>query len=146
MLKSARTSETVDHLVATRLKRQEILERENPPHVVAIFDEGAVRRPIGAPDVLKGQIQHLIDLSDLHHVTVQIVRTAKGAYAGLPGAFMLLSSRNDRDVVHVEGHIGAQIIDHPDAVRKYGIRFDLIRASAMSAEDSVTLLRTILES
>ncbi|MFG2088505.1 Scr1 family TA system antitoxin-like transcriptional regulator [Spirillospora sp. NPDC048824] len=145
VLKSDKSAEAVDQLVATRMERQDILKRESPPHVVAIFDEGAIRRPIGNPDVLRGQVQHLIDLAGLHHVTLQIVPTPKGAYAGLPGAFMVLKFREELDVVHVEGHIGAQLIDHPDAVRKYAVRFDLIRGAAMSADDSLDLLRTILE-
>ncbi|SFQ34436.1 Helix-turn-helix domain-containing protein [Actinomadura madurae] len=146
VLKLGRTADALDQLVRTRMERQEILGREDPPHVVAIFDEAAIRRPIGGPEVMKGQIRHLIDLTDLFQVTIQIVAGTKGAYAGLPGAFMILSFQDEPDVVHVEGHAGAQLIDHPAVVRKYGVRFDLIRASAMTAEDSLTFLRTILES
>ncbi|MFI0479736.1 helix-turn-helix domain-containing protein [Actinomadura sp. 9N215] len=149
VLKVGRTSDAVDQLVGTRMERQEILKREDPPHVFAIFDEFAIRRPIGNPEVLKGQIQHLIDLMELPYVTLQIVPTAKGAYAGLPGPFTILSfpdEADEADVVQVEGHVGAQLVDHTAIVRKYGVGFDLIRASAMSAEESLDFLRTILES
>jgi transcriptional regulator with XRE-family HTH domain len=146
MLKLGKASEALDQLVATRMERQEILTREDPPHVVVVLDEGAIRRPIGNPEVMKGQIQHLIDLADLFHITIQIVSATTGAYAGLPGAFMILSFQDESDVVHVEGHAGAQLIDHPAVVRKYGVRFDLIRASAMTAEDSLAFLQTMLES
>lgn len=146
VLKSDKTSETVEHLVATRMERQGILTRKDPPHVVAVFDEGAIRRPIGGTEVMKGQVQRLIELADLHHVTLQIVPTIKGGYAGLPGAFTIMSFRDDPEIVHVGSHVGAQLVDHPDAVRKYGVRFDLIRGAAMSADDSLDVLRTILES
>ncbi|MEU5990046.1 helix-turn-helix transcriptional regulator [Spirillospora sp. NPDC047418] len=145
VLKSDKTSETVEHLVATRMERQEILKRENPPYVVAVFDEGAIRRPLGSVEVMRRQIQHLIDLAELHNIVIQIVPTAKGGYAGLPGSFTVMSFRDDVDVVHVGSHVGAQLIDHPDGVRKYRVRFDLIRGAAMSADDSLGLLRTILE-
>ncbi|WP_084262420.1 helix-turn-helix domain-containing protein [Actinomadura formosensis] len=146
VLKLGKTADAVEQLVATRMERQEILGRENPPHVVAIFDEGAIRRPIGNLDVMKKQIQHLIELAELPDITIQIVPTTKGAYEGLPGAFTILGFQEEPGAVRVEGHIGGQIVDHPMAVRKYGVRFDLIRASAMTAEDSLSLLRTILES
>ncbi|MEU9843110.1 helix-turn-helix transcriptional regulator [Actinomadura sp. NPDC048032] len=146
VLKLGKTSEAVGQLVSARMERQEILERENPPHVFALFDEGAIRRPIGPPELMKKQIQHLIDLTDLPHVTIQVVPTIKGAYPGLPGAFTVLAFKDEPDAVLVEGHVGGQLVDHPGVVRKYGVRFDLIRASAMSAEDSLALLRTILES
>ncbi|TYK44669.1 helix-turn-helix domain-containing protein [Actinomadura decatromicini] len=146
VLKSGKTPDAVEQLVTARMERQEILKREAPPHVVTIFDEGAVRRPIGNPEVLKGQIEHLANLAELYHVTVQIVPTVTGAYAGLPGAFTILSFQDEPDAVLVEGHVGGQLVDHPAVVRKYGVRFDLIRASALNAGDSLDFLRTILES
>ena len=145
VLKSDKTSEAVEQLVATRMERQEILMREDPPCVVAIFDEGAVRRPFGSTEIMKRQIQHLIELADQHNIVIQIVPTAKGGYAGLAGSFTIMSLRDDDDVVHVGSHVGAQLVAHPDAVRKYGVRFDLIRGAAMSADDSLNLLWTILE-
>jgi hypothetical protein len=59
---------------------------------------------------------------------------------------MVLGFEDDSDAVRVEGHVGGQLVDHPSVVRKYRVRFDLIRASAMTAEDSLNLLRSILES
>ncbi|MEU8801759.1 helix-turn-helix transcriptional regulator [Spirillospora sp. NPDC048819] len=146
VLREGRTTEEAEQLVVTRMERQAILKRKNPPHLVVILDEGAVRRPIGGREVMKGQVQHLIDLASLHHITLQIVPAGRGSYAGLPGAFMVLSFAQDPDIVHVGGYLGAQLIDHIDAVRTYGIQFDLIRGAAMSAGDSLELLRTILES
>ncbi|WP_243717036.1 DUF5753 domain-containing protein [Actinomadura sp. KC345] len=146
MLKLGKTSDVVDQLVAARTERRKILDQEDPPHVFAIFDEAAIRRPIGNPEVMKEQIQHLIDLTELPNVTIQIVPTARGVYAGLPGAFTILSFQDEPNAVRVEGHVGGQLIDSPAVVRKYGVNFDLIRASAMSAEDSLNYLRTILES
>lgn len=146
VLKLGKTSDTVDQLVEARMKRQEILEGEDPPHVFAIFDEGAIRRPIGDREVMKEQIQHLIDMMELPNITIQVVPATKGAYAGLPGAFMILAFGDAPDAVLVEGHVGGQLVDHSAVVRKYGVRFGLIRASALTAEDSLNLLRTILES
>ncbi len=146
VLKLGKTAEAVGQLVSARMERQAILDREDAPHVFAIFDEGAVRRPIGNSDVMRGQIQHLMDLAELPNVTIQIVPTAKGAYPGLPGAFTILAFQDAPDAVRVEGHVGGQLVDHPVVVRKYGVRFDLIRASAMCAEDSLGLFQTILES
>ncbi|MEV3920807.1 helix-turn-helix domain-containing protein [Actinomadura coerulea] len=146
VLRSGKTSDTVDQLVATRIERQEILRRDDPPHIVAIFDEGAIRRPVGGVEVMKGQIRHLIDLAELPQITLQIVPTMRGAYAGIPGDFMILSFLQDLDVVHVPSHVGAQLIDHIDAVRAYTVRFDLIRGVAMPTDESLSLLRAILES
>ncbi|WP_242911414.1 helix-turn-helix domain-containing protein [Actinomadura terrae] len=146
VLRSGKAPEAVEQLVATRMERQAILEGETPPHIVAIFDEGAIRRPVGNTDVMAGQVRHLINLAELPHITLQIVPTSKGAYAGVAGAFTVLSFPDDLDVVHIGGHVGAQIIDHPEAARGYAVRFDLIRGAALSADDSVSMLHAILES
>lgn len=145
VIRSGKESATVDHLVQTRLERQSILAREVPPNIVAIFDEAALRRPIGSSEVMKGQIEHLIDLAGLHHVTLQIVPIAKGGYAGLAGAFTIMSIQGNVEIVSVGSHVGVQLVDHSDAVREYGVRFDLIRGAAMSADDSLVALQAMLE-
>ncbi|GAA2156686.1 helix-turn-helix domain-containing protein [Actinomadura napierensis] len=144
-LKAGRHPEEIEELVATRLARQSILEGQDACHVVVVFDEYALRRPIGGPEVMRGQIQHLIDLADLLNITLQIVPSSKGAYAGLPGAFTILSLDEETDAAYVEGHVGGQLIERKDVVRAYAHRLDLIRGAALSTDESLMLLHEILE-
>jgi hypothetical protein len=53
------TEDEIDETVAARLVRQKILERDQPPELWAILDEGVLRRPVGGPDVMRGQLTHL---------------------------------------------------------------------------------------
>lgn len=144
-LKAGRTSEEAEELVATRLARQSILEGEEACHVVVVFDEYALRRPVGGPEVMRGQIQHLIDLADRLKVTLQIVPSSKGPYPGVMGAFTILGLDDESDAAYVEGHVGGQLIERKDVVRAYAQRLDLIRGAALSADESVNLLQEILE-
>lgn len=146
VLKAGRTPEETEQLVATRLSRQQILEEEDPPRVVVVFDEGAIRRPIGGAGLMRHQVEHLIRLAERPAITMQIVPTARGAYAGLMGAFTLLSFEDASDAAYIEGHVGGQLIDRSDTVREYALRFDLIRGAAVSADESLQLLHAILES
>jgi transcriptional regulator with XRE-family HTH domain len=146
LLKSGRTAEETEQVVATRIERQAVLRGEDPCHIVALFDEGAIRRPIGSAETMREQIRHLIETAELPNVTLQIIPSSRGAYAGLPGAFMIFGLLDDPDVVHVEGHVGTHLIDHADTVSRYEVRFDLIRGVAMCTDDSLALLRSILES
>ncbi|MFD0850786.1 helix-turn-helix domain-containing protein [Actinomadura adrarensis] len=146
VLKAGRSKEEIEDLVGTRLDRQKILTGTNPPRVVVIFDEGALRRPVGGPEVMRGQIRHLIELAELPNVTLQIVPLNKGAYPGVMGAFTLITSDDEPDMVYIEGHVGGQLLSHTVTVREYGLRFDLIRGVAISTDDSLDLLHTILES
>lgn len=146
VLKAGRAPNEVEQLVATRIQRQELLRSDAPPHIVAVFDEGAIRRPIGDLEIMSDQVRLLAELAELPHVTMQIVPSRRGAYAGLPGAFTSFAFADEPDVVFVEGHVSGQLIERADTVREYALRFDLIRAAAMSDDDSLKLLRSILES
>ncbi|WP_067824977.1 helix-turn-helix domain-containing protein [Actinomadura kijaniata] len=146
VLKSGKKPEVVERLVATRMERQQILDDEDPPHIVAIFDEFAIRRPIGDTETRRGQLRRLIELSERPEITLQIVPSEAGAYPGLMGAFTILSFTDVADAVHLEGHMGAQLLDHPDAVREHELRFDLIRGAALSTSGTLELLHSILES
>jgi hypothetical protein len=78
--------------------------------LVAIFDEVAIRRAIGDQEVRRGQLRRLIEIAEQPAVTMQIVPSSKGAYAGLPGSFTILSFEDDPDVVYTEGHVDGQVI------------------------------------
>jgi hypothetical protein len=91
VLKAGRKAEVVERLIATRMDRQEILTREDPPEIVFVLDEWVPHRPVGDEETRREQIRHLIDHAEQPNITVQIVPTCTGAYAGLPGAFILLS-------------------------------------------------------
>jgi transcriptional regulator with XRE-family HTH domain len=145
VLRTGRKPETTDQLVATRMERQEILTRDDPPQVVAVFDEAVIRRLIGTREVLKGQVEHLIRLAAEPNITVQLVPGGKGTYAGLMGAFVILGFTAYADIVYVDGHAGGQLIDEAAKVREHTHRFNLIRGAAMSEDETLSLLRTELE-
>lgn len=145
-LKEGRTDDEIVSLVETRIARQEILACEDPCHVVVVFDEWAIRRPIGDTSVMRCQVQHLIDLAQRANISLHIVPTSCGAYAGLPGAFTVLGLRDGADVAYEEGHLGGQMYKHRDTVRAYEVCFDKIRGVALTVDDSLKLLYEILES
>lgn len=146
LLKAGRKPESVERLIATRMDRQEILAREDPPEIVFVLDEGVLHRPVGDTEVRKEQIDHLIERAAEPTITLQIVPSHTGAYAGLPGAFILLRLDEGSHLAYIEGHAEDQVIDRPDKVRSHELRFNLIRGAAMSANDSLKLLRTVRES
>jgi hypothetical protein len=145
VMKAGRAPEDVEQLVTARLDRQKTLDRHEPSRVVAVFDEMAIRRMIGGRDVMREQIEHLIELAQRPNITIQIVPADTGAYAGFMGAFTILSFDDDLDLVYTEGHIGGQLTADRATVGQYAIRYDLIRGAAMSADESLNLLRAILE-
>ncbi|WP_157963516.1 helix-turn-helix domain-containing protein [Actinocorallia populi] len=143
ILSPGRGKEAIEEVIQTRLERQKILTRRNPPEIVLVLDETALHRPIGDAALRRKQLDHLASLAESPNITVQVVPKTKGSYAGIMGTFTLMEFDDGPHLVYTEGHIDGHVIDHPEKVMKYGIRFSLIRSAAMSADDSLNLIRAI---
>ena len=55
------TEDEVDQLVAARMERQLILDRESPPLLWAVIDEGALHRQANDVEVMHEQLLHLAE-------------------------------------------------------------------------------------
>ncbi|WP_157963545.1 helix-turn-helix domain-containing protein [Actinocorallia populi] len=145
ILKSGRASDEIEQLVAKRLSRQSLLVRESPPQIVAVFDEGCIRRAIGGTAVMKSQVEHLIELAARPNIMLQVVPSSAGSYLGVMGAFIMMEFDEAPGVVYTEDYVGVNLANHPAVVREYKISLNLIRASALSVDDSMKLLRAVRE-
>jgi transcriptional regulator with XRE-family HTH domain len=137
----------VEEIVTQRLQRQEILERKNSPRIFLVTDEAALRRSIGGPKTFGEQLARLEQMMRRPNVIVQVVPATTAAYAGLAGAFTIMSFTQGPDVAYVDGpNSTGQFIDRPDMVGELMETYDLIRSAALSAAQSVDLIKEIRES
>ncbi len=77
------TEEEIEDLVAARLARQAILERNDPPLLWVVIDEAVLHRPVGTRKVMRDQLLHLVQMSARPNVTIQVVPYSAGAHSGL---------------------------------------------------------------
>jgi hypothetical protein len=139
-----RTAERLRNDVTIRMIRQKRLTSdEDPLRLVAIMDESALYRPVGGPQAMAEQLDHLIDAAALDTVTLQVLPTSLGAHAGLSGIFLLLSfgALGEPDIAYVEGPLGATHTDRDSVVTAATLRFERLRSEALSPEDTVELIR-----
>jgi hypothetical protein len=115
------SSEQLERRVALRVARQVLLELADPPHLWAVVDEAALRRPVGGREVMRGQLERLIDATKLPNVSLQILPFAAGAHPAMVGAFSILrfADRKLPDVVYVEHLTNALYLDRRHEVEKY---------------------------
>jgi transcriptional regulator with XRE-family HTH domain len=113
--------EEVGRRVRLRLARQTLLTREQPPRLWAVVDEAALRRPIGGPKVMRGQLERLIEASKLPSVTLQVLPFGVGAHPALAGAFSILRFPDEElpDVVYLEHLTSALYLNKPEEVDQY---------------------------
>jgi transcriptional regulator with XRE-family HTH domain len=110
-----------------------------------VLGEGALHQEVGGPGVLAGQIRHLVELSeDLPDLTLQVLPFSAGAHAAAGSASLAILRFSDAPslgVVYVEALSGGVYLESQADVARYIRAFALLRASALSAGDSVRLLR-----
>jgi transcriptional regulator with XRE-family HTH domain len=140
--------EVIDRHVQARLARQRVLERDQPPNLWAVIDEAALMKYVGGPAVMRKQLEHLAEMAARPNIDVQVLPNAVGAHASMTGSFTILSyaTPDDPDLVYIEvGSRGDLYIESPEEVKRYTHKYDLVRASAISADASVAYLQDMIE-
>ncbi|WP_225839903.1 helix-turn-helix transcriptional regulator [Streptomyces sp. NK08204] len=135
----------LDGLVAARMERQRILEREQPPLAWAILDEAVLLRPIGGPDVMRRQLARLLEFTGHRWMHIQVLPNSAGEHASLAGSFNLLRFDDDPDIVYTEDLISGHMTANPDTVREAALRYARLQAAALSVEDSAALITRVME-
>ncbi|MEV2275536.1 helix-turn-helix transcriptional regulator [Nocardiopsis sp. NPDC049922] len=135
----------VEELATARLKRGEILRRSQPPMAQFVIDEGALRRVIGGPEVMRRQWEAIADLAQAPAVTVQVLRFADGAHPLTHGACTLLGMTRAETLLFVETTAGGQVITDPPTVSTTLHRFGALRAIASSPSGSLAFVRELIE-
>jgi len=136
----------VERRVAARLERQKAwLERQQPTRLWTILDETALRRVIGSPEIMRDQYRRIIELAELPHVMLQVLPLSAGGHPGLVGSFTILGfpERFTPDVVYIENMTSALYVEDEREVHTYTLAFEQLRATALSPEDSLAILKEL---
>ncbi|MET7681418.1 helix-turn-helix transcriptional regulator [Streptomyces sp. NPDC005423] len=129
----------IDKRVQVRLRRQErIVAPENPLRLWTVLDESALRRVVGNRSLMRDQLEHLVEQSQLPHVTVQVIPFDMGAHPGLNGQYAILEFPDaaDSSVVYIEGVTSDLYLEKANDVQKYSVMYEHLRAQALNVEQS----------
>ncbi|MET8814200.1 helix-turn-helix transcriptional regulator [Streptomyces sp. NPDC004549] len=148
-MKGASTAD-VERRVALRLERQKHLLADDPdgaPEFHIVLDEAALRRPYGDREVMRGQLKHLIDVSERPNVRLQVMPFGLGGHSGESGAFTLLSFPESdlSDVVYVEQLTSALYLDKREDVIQYEQALKELQQDSPGPAESRDILRGILQ-
>jgi transcriptional regulator with XRE-family HTH domain len=139
--------EEVGRRVRLRMARQTLLTREQAPRLWAVVDEAALRRPVGGREVMRGQLERLIEAAKLPNVTLQVLGFDSGAHPGMVGSFSVLRFPEQElpDVVYLEHLTSASYLSKPDEVDRYLHVMESICVRAAPPERTVELLERLLD-
>ncbi|MYT70071.1 MULTISPECIES: helix-turn-helix transcriptional regulator [unclassified Streptomyces] len=135
----------LDELVAARMERQRILNRDTPAQVWVVLDEAVLRREIGGRNVMWNQLAHLLGFRDQRGVSIQVMPFSVGQHAGLTGSFTLMRFESDPDVLYTEDFAQGHATANPGTVKEGSFRYALVQAAALSVEDSAALISRVME-
>ena len=137
----------VDRNVELLMARQPPLTSDDPPRLWAVLDEAALRRTVGGAGLMRLQLDHLLDLSRLPNVAIQVIPFGAGAHPAMGRPFVILAfpERADPDVVYLEDLTSALYVEDVDEVDRYNMFFNHLRATALSFEDSSALIMSAIK-
>ena len=143
---TAASAEEIDRRVNMRLKRQDLLTGTEPPQVWSVIDEGALRRPVGGPAVMQAQLKRLIEVTQLRHVTVQVVPFSRGGHAAAGGSFTVLRFGEPElpDVVYIEQLTSALYLDKREDVDHYLEVMNHLSTEALTPAASARFISEII--
>jgi hypothetical protein len=139
--------EEIDRRVALRMQRQAILDRSQPAQLWAVVDEAVLRRPIGGTEVMRTQLEALLDATSRPSVRLQIVPFNAGGHSGAGGAFTILRfpDRELPDVVYIEQLTSALYLDKRDDVEHYLAAMERLCVEADPPGSTADTLRRLLK-
>nr|WP_109000237.1 helix-turn-helix transcriptional regulator [Streptomyces rishiriensis] len=135
----------IEKRVQVRMRRQErVSSGENPLRLWSVMDESALRRVVGGRELMRDQLEHLVEQSQLPHVTVQVIPFDMGAHPGLNGQYAILEFPDtaDSSVVYIEGVTSDLYLEKPNDVQKYSVMYEHLRAQALNVDQSRQFIAT----
>lgn len=135
----------LDEMVAARMERQRILEREHPPVVCVVLDEAVLHRELGGTEVMRNQLAHLLGFLGHPWVQVQVLPFEAGQHTGLLGSFNLLRFEDDPDICYTESYDSGHMTANSRAIRERSVGYARLQATALSREDSAALIARVME-
>ncbi|MCW8384415.1 helix-turn-helix domain-containing protein [Streptomyces justiciae] len=135
----------LDDRTAVRLARQRIFDKPESPVFWTVISEAALYQEIGGREIMRGQLAHLLGFEDHPRINLQVLPFSAGAHTGLTGSFTLFRFDSDPTIVYTEGYGSAHPSANPLTVKDCSLRYDHLRAAALSIKDSAELIRSAME-
>jgi hypothetical protein len=138
--------EETERLVVLRKERQKRFT-SGGLRLWTLIDEMALRRPVGGPDLMRGQLQYLLEVSDRPGLTLQYTPYPAGGSYLVPGSFSIMrfAAEDLPDVVYVEQLTSAMYLDKPTDVDRYTAAMDKVSATSATPERTREFIRELLE-
>ncbi|MHA5050593.1 helix-turn-helix domain-containing protein [Streptomyces sp. SD15] len=136
----ALTDSQIEAQLAAREDRQRLLTERPNTAFSFIIEEHVIQRGTGGTEVTRGQIDHVLAVSELRNVEVQLMPMACAVHAGLDGPIRLLETPENEWFGYCEGQESGQLVSNPKTISVLHMRYAKLRSQALTPDDSRSLL------
>ncbi|MFJ9106834.1 helix-turn-helix domain-containing protein [Streptomyces sp. NPDC102283] len=140
----AYSEEDIERLVTARMARQVVFDRRPAPLLTFVQEESTLLRRTGGRMVLRRQLEHLLELSQLRHVEIQVMPMEAEEHAGLGGSHEVIKLKDGKTVGHNEVQLISGLITNPREVQILEMRYNLIRSQALTPRLSREFIEKLL--
>src|SRR6266851_9171898 len=131
------TDDAIERDVAARMKRQEVLSREHAPSAWFVVCESVLRRVFGSAEIMRAQLDNMIELARQPGIVIQVVPFAALDCAGVTGPMAIFDMPDGHQAVYVEGCEVGRVIEAHAEVASLVTMFDHLRAAALPRGESI---------
>ncbi|TDB71848.1 helix-turn-helix transcriptional regulator [Micromonospora sp. KC721] len=134
--------EGLERKVAARLRRQEVLHRDDPVELSVVLNEAVLCRRVGGPTVMAEQLTHMAHLSQSPNVTIQVLPFSVGGHPAMSTPYVILNFADaaDASVVYLDNLTAGLALEEAAHVRGYSLVHEELRRLALSPADSTARL------
>ncbi|MBW5254175.1 helix-turn-helix transcriptional regulator [Streptomyces poriferorum] len=140
----AYTLDEMERVVAARMARRSIFDRDPLPSLSFVQEEVTLRRPVGGAAARCGQLERLLEVGRLRNVSIQVMPTQREEHPGTGGLIEVLKFPDGSAVGRSEGAFGGRPVSDPKQLRILELRYGMIRAQALSPRESLAFIEQLL--
>ncbi|GAA2453711.1 hypothetical protein GCM10010191_85550 [Actinomadura vinacea] len=140
--------EEIERRVGLRMRRQRRLWGPDPLRLWMVIDEAALRRPLGGPEVMRDQLEHLLALSRRPNVIIQVMPFRFGGHPAEAGAFTIMRFPDPEvpDAVYLENLVGAAYLERIDDIELHLRVMERLSVESASPEETREILMEVRDS
>jgi transcriptional regulator with XRE-family HTH domain len=135
----------LDKQVELRRQRQQRIVNDDPPTMHAVLNEAVLLRKVGGAEVMRNQLEHLVMLAKLPHLTLQVLPFDAGAHPAMTAPFLMLGFADvpSMNTVYLENGRGSLYLEKPADLERYRAMFEQLTRLALRPQASVKTLATV---
>ncbi|MFF9567751.1 helix-turn-helix domain-containing protein [Streptomyces sp. NPDC014685] len=132
--------------ISHRLRRRDVLDRENPPVCTFLIHEAALRMQFGGRKVARGQLENLLKESERDNVTVRVIPFAAGGFPNAGSStHYVYGPVPQLDTVQTDALLGSGFIDAEARLRVFRAVLDRTEGRSLDPQSSRDFIKEVAE-